>query len=358
MGRYLSPVSYTHLDVYKRQLDCRDRNIRNVIVCHNALKQEQRYPCVDGTAYVAVYSEDACILFEDEKRRRFATTVDYTLEPLIEEKESARRCVELGLADTGLELYCCRERAWQMDVNGKTLECYRQAAENPDFTESYRRQVRKKLLDYYVQHRDEKKLSEYLLQMDFQQYARVDKVSVAVILIERGMYDDAFQVISEFGYEGIPVPQLLKLASRMILKRDFEEDEELTCLTDVYKRQVFGHTLSAADKNALATLIYYPKEKMDLVAKKEKHMDDWYRITLYRLIEIGKTVASKYTRSKVRKALPKDFAYVIEELITEKSEVLDKEAYYNAVSYTHLDVYKRQEEKFMKCCCRTAIRLT
>ena len=44
---------------------------------------------------------------------------------------------------------------------------------------------------------------------------------------------------------------------------------------------VFGHTLSAADKNALATLIYYPKEKMDLVAKKEKHMDDWYRITLY-----------------------------------------------------------------------------
>ena len=121
---------------------------------------------------------------------------------------------------------------------------------------------------------------------------------------------------------------------------------------------VFGHTLSAADKNALATLIYYPKEKMDLVAKKEKHMDDWYRITLYRLIEICKTVASKYTRSKVRKALPKDFAYVIEELITEKSEVLDKEAYYNAVSYTHLDVYKRQEEKFMKCCCRTAIRLT
>ena len=217
--------------LFMRKLDCRDRNIRNVIVCHNALKQEQRYPCVDGTAYVAVYSEDACILFEDEKRRRFATTVDYTLEPLIEEKESARRCVELGLADTGLELYCCRERAWQMDVNGKTLECYRQAAENPDFTESYRRQVRKKLLDYYVQHRDEKKLSEYLLQMDFQQYARVDKVSVAVILIERGMYDDAFQVISEFGYEGIPVPQLLKLASRMILKRDFEEDEELTCLT-------------------------------------------------------------------------------------------------------------------------------
>ncbi len=106
---------------------------------------------------------------------------------------------------------------------------------------------------------------------------------------------------------------------------------------------VFGHTLSAADKNALATLIYYPKEKMDLVARKEKHMDDWYRITLYRLIEICKTVASKYTRSKVRKALPKDFAYVIEELITEKSEVLDKEAYYNAIVDTIIHIGRAEE---------------
>ena len=106
---------------------------------------------------------------------------------------------------------------------------------------------------------------------------------------------------------------------------------------------VFGHTLSAADKNALATLIYYPKEKMDLVARREKHMDDWYRITLYRLIEICKTVASKYTRSKVRKALPKDFAYVIEELITEKSEVLDKEAYYNAIVDTIIHIGRAEE---------------
>jgi fructose-1,6-bisphosphatase-3 len=106
---------------------------------------------------------------------------------------------------------------------------------------------------------------------------------------------------------------------------------------------VFGHTLSAADKNALATLIYYPKEKMDLIARKEKHMDDWYRITLYRLIEICKTVASKYTRSKVRKALPKDFAYVIEELITEKSEVLDKEAYYNAIVDTIIHIGRAEE---------------
>ena len=92
--------------------------------------------------------------------------------------------------------------------------------------------------------------------------------------------------------------------------------------------EVFGHTLSIEDKRSLATLIYYPREKMDLLRKTQPNMNDWYKITLYRLIEVCKRVASKYTRSKVRKALPKDFSYVIEELITEKSEVQDKEAYY------------------------------
>lgn len=106
---------------------------------------------------------------------------------------------------------------------------------------------------------------------------------------------------------------------------------------------VFGHTLAYRDKKALATLIYYPKEKMKLVSRTEKHMEDWYRITLYRLIEVCKCVASKYTRSKVRKALPGDFAYVIEELITEKPEVLDKEAYYDAIVDTIISVGRAEE---------------
>ena len=106
---------------------------------------------------------------------------------------------------------------------------------------------------------------------------------------------------------------------------------------------VFGHTLSTADKRSLATLIYYPREKMELVKKAEEDMENWYKITLYRLIEVCKITGSKYTRSKVRKALPPDYAYVIEELITEKSEVLDKEAYYNAIVNTIIDIGRAED---------------
>ena len=101
--------------------------------------------------------------------------------------------------------------------------------------------------------------------------------------------------------------------------------------------EVFGRTLSEQDKHTLATLIYYPKEKMDLIKKTEDNMEDWYKVALYRLIEVCKQTSSKYTRSKVRKALPQDFAYVIEELITEKPEVLNKEEYYNSIVEAIID---------------------
>lgn len=106
---------------------------------------------------------------------------------------------------------------------------------------------------------------------------------------------------------------------------------------------VFGNTMGIRDKRSLATLIYYPKQRMDMIKKKETNMEDWYRVHLYLLIEVSKRAASKYTRSKVRKALPKDFAYVIEELITEKAEVSDKESYYNEIISTIIRIGRAED---------------
>ncbi|MCC8028153.1 MAG: fructose-1,6-bisphosphatase [Clostridium sp.] len=106
---------------------------------------------------------------------------------------------------------------------------------------------------------------------------------------------------------------------------------------------VFGNTLSRQDKQTLATLIYYPREKMGQILEKVNNREDWYKITLYRLIEVSKRAASKYSRSKVRKALPPEFAYVIEELITEKVDMRDKESYYSAIVQTIIRVGRAEE---------------
>lgn len=117
----------------------------------------------------------------------------------------------------------------------------------------------------------------------------------------------------------------------------------------------FGNTISNKDKKSLATLIYYPKEKLEIVLREEDNIEDWYKITLYRLVQMTKHVSSKYTRSKVRKALPKDFAYIIEELITEKAEVQDKEAYYNEIIHTIIRIGRAPE--FIIAMCELIKRL-
>ncbi|KIR01805.1 Fructose-1,6-bisphosphatase [Lachnospiraceae bacterium TWA4] len=95
----------------------------------------------------------------------------------------------------------------------------------------------------------------------------------------------------------------------------------------------YGNTLSYRDKRTLATLIYYPQKKLELMQSQEDNIEDWYKIIIYRLIHVTRAVATKYTRSKVRKALPPDFAYIFEELIY-KERTTAKHDYYDDIIHT------------------------
>ena len=100
------------------------------------------------------------------------------------------------------------------------------------------------------------------------------------------------------------------------------------------KRKVndlFGTTLREQDKRELCTLIYYPEQKLELVKANESYLKDWYHITLHQLVAICRDVSSKYTRSKVRKSLPAEFSYIIQELLHERTEDSNKTAYVNGI---------------------------
>ncbi|MBO5461210.1 MAG: fructose-1,6-bisphosphatase [Ruminococcus sp.] len=102
--------------------------------------------------------------------------------------------------------------------------------------------------------------------------------------------------------------------------------------------EIYSDRLSPEERKELASLIYYPEESLQYLKKTGRNNDEWYHQALLHLIEVCKTITSKYTRSKVRKALPEEYAYIIEELITEKSEITDKEAYYKSIVDTILDL--------------------
>lgn len=94
--------------------------------------------------------------------------------------------------------------------------------------------------------------------------------------------------------------------------------------------EVFGMELPDSEKRSLATLIYYPEKKLDYIKRNQiyQDMDEWYKIVLFRLVKVCREVSRKYTRSKVRKSLPKEFSYIIEELLQESEENSDKREYY------------------------------
>lgn len=137
-------------------------------------------------------------------------------------------------------------------------------------------------------------------------------------------------------------------------------DHVLRTASGVIKRKVeelFGNTLREVEKRDLCTLIYYPEGKLKIVKQKEKAMTEWYKVELMRLIKVCAVVSSKYTRSKVRKALPPEYSYIIEELLHEsKAEEANKHAYIMAILETIVSTGRA--DHFIIAICNLIKRLT
>ena len=106
---------------------------------------------------------------------------------------------------------------------------------------------------------------------------------------------------------------------------------------------LFNNVISEKEKRALATLIYYPEEKLQIEKRKQADINEWYSITLFRLVKVAREVSSKYTRSKVRKAMPKGFDYIIDELLHVQTSENDKENYYKQIIKSIIELERADE---------------
>lgn len=101
--------------------------------------------------------------------------------------------------------------------------------------------------------------------------------------------------------------------------------------------EVFDYMLDEQEKRVLATIIYYPEQKIPMVFKNVENPAEWYRKILFQLIKLCRVFSSKYTRSRVRKTLPKDFNYIIEELLHEQESRKNRQEYYNSIINTIIE---------------------
>jgi fructose-1,6-bisphosphatase-3 len=176
------------------------------------------------------------------------------------------------------------------------------------------------------------------------------------------LLSDKFPSIQEASTEVINLSAIMNLpkGTEHFLTDIHGEDETfshvLANASGVVKRkidEVFGKTLRKKEKNLMASLIYYPVEKLEYVLKDEDDPSEWFAITLQRLAKVARAAASKYTRSKVRKAMPDDFAYIIDELLNESGE--DKEEYFEGIINTIISI--ERAEAFIIAICNFIQRL-
>ena len=119
--------------------------------------------------------------------------------------------------------------------------------------------------------------------------------------------------------------------------------------------ELFKGDIREAERRELCTLIYYPEEKIELIKAAEQDLDDWYHITIHRLVSVCRDVSSKYTHSKVRKSLPEEFAYIIEELLHERTDDSDKAAYVSVIVDTIISTGRADD--FIIALCNVIQRL-
>lgn len=120
--------------------------------------------------------------------------------------------------------------------------------------------------------------------------------------------------------------------------------------------ELFKGDIRESERRELCTLIYYPEEKLELIKEAEPDIDDWYHITIHRLVAVCRDVSSKYTRSKVRKSLPAEFAYIIEELLHERTDDTDKAEYVSVIVDTIISTGRADD--FICAICNVIQRLS
>ena len=158
----------------------------------------------------------------------------------MDEESAVRKVLDLGVTEPGVLLHYCESH----ELDGNNLDIFQRLVQSDAFCQEYKQKVRRRILDYYAEHVYGEDLDDYLKKMDYQEYARVDRQKLLEVLISRGLFSQALAIVEEFGCEGVDMRSLLKLASRMIVRCDLLEDEELLALaSDVYRNGFYDEVI-------------------------------------------------------------------------------------------------------------------
>lgn len=218
--------------IFGYELYCNNNNIKSVAVIHRHLNREMIYPITDNKAYINIYTNDYAIAFLDNEGNRYLVSIEYKIKNLMDEAFYVKKCFDLLTESIYIKLNICQNLIDSNNISEEHLELLLELINDPNMKESYKVNLRNTIIKYCYDHNNDDNLVKYMVALDFDLIDNMQRSKAIEYLIIKGLYEKAYEVIKEFGYEKIPVKQLVKLASRLIYLRDFEVDEMLLAIAE------------------------------------------------------------------------------------------------------------------------------
>ncbi len=202
--------------------------LRSLTVHSERLAEEYSAVFSDGACSIAIYDPDSIVVVEDVDGVRYPADVFCSRKKLFESKEMLEWCVSPEHA--GMILFVCAISLEAGLINQKTLPFLVKGCAQQEFSADYRGKLRQTVLHYYTEHLRDESLPGFLEGIDYLDYVKVDKAALITLLAEEGMCKDAFSLLDVYGFEGIPLLQLVRICSRMVLELEFAENTMLLYL--------------------------------------------------------------------------------------------------------------------------------
>lgn len=243
----LAPLLFLH------QVEIEDANIRQVIVIHDKLKGEVRYPVINGKAIISIYSANYEIFLQDGFGNRYVEKDNYTLIKFISPRKIIRAMETLDLEFLGMDIYICESSSDYVAITEENRKHFARLVESEQVREEYKREIRTKLAAYYFENDLIRELDSFLDKLSPEGLMQRERSVFIQYMVNRGMYDKALEWIQNYGTENIQGKTLFRLCSCLLERNEFAYDEYLLRLCHV------AFELKKYDENILQYLVQYDK---------------------------------------------------------------------------------------------------
>lgn len=205
-------------------ITCEQENIREVIVIHKEIAGAERYPVVDGKAYVQMYTEDAAVVFVDFDGIRYGESVKHTIKRLLHMDEYMDLCFEMSAENNSLIIFEADRYLKYRKNPDKSISILKYLTGMESVRQSYKVYVEREIIDYYATNYDFDAVDEYLMSADGYDLGTKSRIKLIELMIVRGMYGRACEFMKLYGYSIIDPARILRCVSKLIEAGEFTDD--------------------------------------------------------------------------------------------------------------------------------------